>query len=270
VRELGAKVAIVTGAASGIGLAMSERFAQAGMSVVMADVESNSLLGAQKALRGRGLDVHACRVDVADEESVQALAEHVRLTFGTWHLVCNNAGVQFRGPNSWEEPFTLWDWILGVNLMGVVYGIRTFVPQLIQQNEGHIVNTISKAAFEVAPGIGPYAVSKHGVLALSLTLAKELAVIDSAVKVSVLCPGTTQTNISAAERNWPARFGAVPKRDDSAVEINERLSLRTAQGSTPGEVADLVLQAVRDDRFWIFPDPEYAESVRVRDIERSV
>lgn len=265
-RELRGKVAVVTGAASGIGRAMACRFADEGMRVVLADVENNALTDAESALQARGLDVRACQVDVANEESVRNLAAFTKEAYGAWHLVCNNAGVQFRGPNSWEEPFTLWDWILGVNLMGVVYGIRAFVPDMVARDEGHVVNTISGAAFEVAPGIAPYAVSKHGVLALTLTLAQELTAMDSNVRASVLCPGTTRTNIGVAERNWPLRYGAVPRRDEHALAINERLSGRTAHGWTADQVASTVLEAVQNDRFWIFPDPEYADLLRTRDI----
>lgn len=263
--ELAGKVAVVTGAASGIGLAMAECFGAQGMRVAIADVEHDALARAEARLRSAGREVLAVVTDVSDRVSVQALADRTRATFGPWHLVCNNAGVQRRGMLSWEAPAELWDWVLGVNLMGVINGVSVFLPDMVERDDGHMVNTASIGSFFAGRGVGPYTVSKYGVLGLSETLFQELGSIGSAVKVSALCPGHVLTEISTAERNWPARLGQPSTRTVRGEEMNAQADAHKArEGIEPAEVAQLVVDAVRDERFWIFTDSKYDDVLRTR------
>jgi NAD(P)-dependent dehydrogenase (short-subunit alcohol dehydrogenase family) len=260
VDALDGKVAVVTGAASGIGLAMVERFVAEGMRVVMADLEREALDRASSALRRDGYEVMAVPTDVTDPASVEALAEVTRSTYGVWHVVCNNAGVQRRGSLTWDFPASVWDWVLSVNLMGVIHGVRAFMPAMIDRNEGHMVNVASQAALLPVPGIAPYTVSKFGVLGLSETIYLELAELRSAVKVSVLCPGPVRTNIASAERNWLGRLGALPERDPAGTDLNQRLARIAAVGADPATIGELVVDAIRRERFWIFSHPEYLDA----------
>src|SRR5215469_10915747 len=202
-QEFPDKVAVVTGAASGIGFALAERFAREGMKVVLADVEGDALARAEAELRGRGATVRAVRTDVRQAGEVAALAEQTLAAFGGVHVVCNNAGVVvFK--SAWEHTLADWEWVLGVNLWGVIHGVRTFVPIMLRQGtEGHIVNTASMGGLVTGPFFGSYIVSKHGVVALSEVLALELARIGAPVKVSVLCPNVVRTNLMDSARNRP-------------------------------------------------------------------
>jgi NAD(P)-dependent dehydrogenase (short-subunit alcohol dehydrogenase family) len=257
VEDLTGKVAVVTGGASGIGLAMADRLAGAGMRLAIADVEEDALDAAAKHLTDGGAEVLAVPTDVSSSEAVDAFAGRVRERFGGFHLVCNNAGVGGHGFTTWDSPTSEWEWVLGVNLWGVVHGIRAFVPTLVEQNEGHIVNTASMAGLATLPFMAPYSASKHAVLAISEALHHELAMLGSAVKVSVLCPGFIKTRIADANRNWPGRLGTEPAHDDPASEVIEPLVRGLVDaGKSPEELAGQVLDAIREERFLVITEPE--------------
>ncbi len=255
-QQLAGKVAVVTGGASGIGLALAERFAAEGMKVVLADVEEPALRAAEAALTEGGAEVLAVPTDVSVAESVEQLAARTNERFGTAHVVCNNAGVA-GVHQAWEGPLSIWEWTLGVNLWGVVHGIRAFLPTLLEQGEGHIVNTASMAGVRPMPFIAPYVASKHAVVGLSESLFYELALLDSAVKVSVLCPTWVRTSIVEGDRNWPSRLGPRPETtNDTSRELAALGQQKTAAGLEPATVADLVVDAIGAERFWVFPEPE--------------
>lgn len=263
-REFAGRVVVVTGGASGIGLALARRFAAEGMKVVVGDVEAPALDDAVRALKDTGADAFGVVTDIGNAEQVQALADATLDRFGAVHVVCNNAGVG-GGGLSWEAPLSTWEWVLGVNLWGVIHGIRTFVPLLLQQDEGYVVNTASLAGLVAGPFMAPYNASKHAVVAMSETLHHELALMGAKVKVSVLCPGWVDTRIADAARNRPPSL--TPEGDSSALGA-DFLKTVLAQGMPPAEVADKVLAAVRDEQFWILPhddqDPRWVDVVARR------
>jgi NAD(P)-dependent dehydrogenase (short-subunit alcohol dehydrogenase family) len=251
------KVAVVTGAASGIGLALATRFAGDGLNVVLADVEEGALASAADMTRALGVETLAVATDVSDHEAVEALADAAVGRFGAVHVVCNNAGVS-SGADPWFGPLSAWDWVLGVNLWGVIHGIRAFLPILIDQGEGHIVNTASIAGLN--PGSGPiYAASKHAVVALSEELFKTTKLVGLPVGVSVLCPGWVRTAIMDAERNWPAHLGETPAPAVAADVLRPHYDQAIGRGTDPAGVADCVAEAIVSDRFWILPHPEWVE-----------
>ena len=262
-QELRGRVAVVTGGASGIGRALVERFANDGMKVVVADVEEAALAEVERALAARGAEVLCVRTDVAKAGDVDALARRTLERFGKVHVVCNNAGVSVAGP-MWEHTLDDWQWVLGVNLWGVIHGVRTFLPIMIAQGEpAHVVNTASLAGLSSNPFMGVYNVTKHAVVTLSETLAQELAMMGAPVKVSVLCPGFVQTKIIDSERNRPAALttSAARPRPESFEEL---IRAAVAGGIPPATVADLVAQAIREERFYVLPHPEIT-AARVRD-----
>ena len=260
--ELGGKVAVVTGAASGIGRALSDAFAAEGMHLVMADIEDDALQTAAKEVAEGGTKVLAVRTDVSDGADVDALAARAVDEFGTFHVVCNNAGVG-SGGTMWELTEADWAWVLGVNLWGVIHGIRAFVPRLVEQNEGHVVNTGSIAGLTSAPMMGPYNASKHAVVTISETLQRELALNASSVRVSVLCPGFVQTRIAESDRNRPEhlRNPVEPELSEVGRELMKQI---VASGLPPDEVARQVVDAVKHERFYVLPHPEMKSLVRTR------
>jgi NAD(P)-dependent dehydrogenase (short-subunit alcohol dehydrogenase family) len=262
-QELRGKCAVVTGAASGIGRAMADAFAAEGMRVVLADIEPAALEEAAAAVRVRGGAALAVPTDVSQAEQVQALADRAAAEFGRVDVVCNNAGVALSGP-TWEHTIADWQWLLGVNLWGVVHGVRTFVPLMLKQGgEGHIVNTGSVAGLTSNPFMSIYNVSKHAVVTLSETLQKELTLLGTQVRVSVLCPGFVNTRILEAERNRPTAL-----RNAGATErhptFEEMASAALAAGMPPAEVAARVVDAVKTGRFYILTHPEFGPRVRER------
>ena len=259
--ELRGKVAVITGGASGIGLAVCHRAAAEGMGVVMADIEEAPLEAAAEQLARGGTDVLAVVTDVSDGASVERLRDRAVEHFGAVHLVHNNAGVSVGG-TLWEVPEADWRWVIGVNLWGVVHGIRAFVPLLVEQGEGHVVNTASLAGLISPPLIGPYNATKHAVVTISETLLKDLRLVGAGVGVSVLCPGFVRTAISDSDRNRPAWAPSHTEgRVQELADIGKQLN---AAGIDPAEVASAVFDAVRDDRFYVFTHPETKPAVAHR------
>jgi NAD(P)-dependent dehydrogenase (short-subunit alcohol dehydrogenase family) len=247
------KVAVVTGAASGIGYALAERFARAGLHVVLADIEQDALDAAEQKILAHGVKTLAVATDVSDEAAVQALAKAAFDRFGAVHVVCNNAGVVSIA-DPWLGPVSAWKWVLGVNLWGVVHGIRAFMPMLALQGEGHIVNTASMAG--LLPGFSPaYDATKHAVVAISEDLYRSMNVAGVPVGVSVLCPGWVRTSILEAGRNWPADLGEAPPPAATAEVTSRYVERVIDEGMAPAAVADLVADAIAAERFWVFTDP---------------
>jgi NAD(P)-dependent dehydrogenase (short-subunit alcohol dehydrogenase family) len=250
------KVAVVTGGASGIGRGMAGRFAQEGMKVVLADVEDDALRRAEAEFREKGIDVLGVLTDVSKPEAVENLAQQTLNAFGKVHIVCNNAGVAGAWGPTWENTLDDWNWIMGVNLWGVIHGVRTFLPIMLkQEEEGHIVNTASLAG--LMPGAGIYGVTKQAVVALSESLYNELKLMNAKVGVSVLCPAWVNTNIADAERNRPKELaGTVRVTDQRQEVVSEIVRNFLKNGRSPTEIADQVFEAVRDDHLYIITHPE--------------
>jgi NAD(P)-dependent dehydrogenase (short-subunit alcohol dehydrogenase family) len=263
------RVAVVTGAASGIGLALAERFAAEGMKVVMADVETAALDRAAATLRATASAVLAVRVDVSRAEDVERLAGQTYAAFGAAHVVCNNAGVAVLGAVH-EHSLADWQWVLGVNLWGVIHGVRAFLPRMLAGgDEGHIVNTASMAGLTTAPFMSVYDVTKHGVVALSESMYKEFEATGAPIGVSVVCPGLINTAIMRSSRNRPAELAEEGKAGPMAQAFGQALADRLVTGYPPSEVADQVLRGIRRKRFYIVPaQPEIRQwaSVRAQDI----
>lgn len=253
-REFGGRVAVVTGAASGMGLALARRFAALDMKVVLADIEAPALDEAAESLRASGAEVLAHHTDVSRWSDVAALAEATFERFGTAHVVCNNAGVVTAGPVE-ELSLDDWSWVLGVNLWGAIHGVKAFLPRLREQGEGHILSTSSTAGLVAAPSIGPYNVSKFGVVALMETVARELQISRSKVGASVLCPGEVATRIAEAERNRPA--GMQHEESEAERSFYASAGSLVARGLEPAAVADLVVEGIREERFWILTHPAW-------------
>jgi len=256
------RVAVVTGAASGIGLALSERLAREGMRVVMADIEEPALAEAAQVLIGGGAQVLPVPTDVASSEQVDALRDRALEAFGAVHLLCSNAGVTGLGRSLWEMTRADWEWVLGVNLWGVIHGIRSFVPVLRNQDAAHIVNTASVAGL-VAGTLGPYSVTKHAVIALSEALYVQLLQYGSNVGVSVLCPGWVRTQILNSERNRPADLEP-PEPDPAWATAREVVRQLVDSGMEPAQVATQVVDAVREGRFYVLTHPEMNDAIRRR------
>ena len=261
--ELAGKVAVVTGAASGIGLAIARQLGNDGMRVMLADVEEPALAAAADSLADEGIESAATVVDVSDADSVQSLATATLDRFGSVHVVCNNAGVT-GGGLSWELPMSTWNWVMGVNFFGVVHGIRAFLPHLIAQGEGHIVNTASILGLLALPLGSAYAASKHAVVAVSESLQGELASIGSRVGVSVLCPGFVRTRLADAERNRPAMYSMVGEEPAGLREFTGATQELLAGGTDPAPIAAAVRDAIIDNRFWILTHPELNDYILAR------
>ncbi len=264
-QEFRDKVAVVTGGASGIGLAMAERFAREGMKLVLADVEKEPLDEATARFQAEGVEVLASLTDVSDADQMDALGAATLDAFGAVHVVCNNAGVA-TGGRSWELTTADWKWVIDVNLWGVIHGIRVFAPHLVSQDQGHIVNTASVAGLLSVPGLGPYSVTKHGVVTLSETLYGELVATGSKVRVSVLCPSWVRTGIFEADRNRPAA-DSNPETEEATKrrEHYRQLGALLLTGAmSASEVADRVFEAIVDERFYILTHADTTPAVRLR------
>jgi len=256
-RSLENRCAVVTGAASGIGRALAEKCASQGMKVVIADIETDALRIAADGLRASGAEVAEVQTDVSNADQIAELARRSEEAFGTPYLVFNNAGVALH-KRVWEYSKKDWEWVLGVNLWGVLHGVRTFLPPMMEAGEGHIVNVASMGGLRVIPGNATYHVAKFGVVALSEALSIELAEEGSEVGVSVVCPGAIPSRIREAERNRPLgeRSGAAPSYTRRRSAAGEDLSAVDA--------ADLILKQVCERRFWVFTHPELLGAVRIR------
>lgn len=251
--DVAGKTAVITGAASGMGLGMARSFAAADMSVVLADIEQERLDAAVAKLVGDGHRAIGVRTDVSDESQIQALAQAALDEFGSIHVVSNNAGIGIGGAVD-EMSLDDWRWTIDVDLWSVIYGVRTFLPILKEQGEGHITATSSMAGLLGGPVLGAYHVAKHGVVALMDTVRIELKIAQSPVRASVLCPGPVDTEITRSERNRPTDLAP-----HETSELEERfwtsLTSELAKGMSPDEVGELVLEAVQNERFWILTHP---------------
>jgi NAD(P)-dependent dehydrogenase (short-subunit alcohol dehydrogenase family) len=260
-------VAVVTGGASGIGRAMADRFAAAGMKIVLADVEEEALRNAETEMRTQGATVLGVLTDVAKAEAVENLAQKTLEAFGAVHIICNNAGVGGGFGPTWTQPLKNWEWGVGVNLWGVVHGIRTFVPIMLQQGtEGHVVNTASMAGLVSGPFMSVYDATKFAVVTISESLHFELAMQNAKVKVSVLCPGFVKTNIATSERNRPIHLqqGGEQQFSEAEMSFASMMFAGIASGTPPAEVAEKVFRAIQNEQFYILPHPEFLSMVRVR------
>ena len=262
--DLSGRTAVITGGASGIGLALAHRFGAAGMQLVLADVEDTALDSALSQIGAAGVDVAGMRCDVSDLEAIRALETFARATFGNVHLLCNNAGVGSGGLIAEPDDFDMWRWVIDVNLWGVIYGCKVFLPGMIEHGEGaHIVNTASMAGHASAPLMGPYNVSKYGVVALSETLSKEMLMTKSGVGVSVLCPAFVRTAIGSSRRNMPDALKA-GHGPEAAGDTQSAIDQMIASGIPPAEVADAVHDAIVDDTFWILTHDESKPAITER------
>jgi len=264
-REFQNKVAVITGAASGIGRAIAQRCAGEGMKVVLADIDEDNLATAETELKSTGADVLAVKTDVARRGDVEALARRTVEAFGQVHLLFNNAGVAAGGP-AWEATWNDWEWVMGVNFWGVLHGVKVFMPIMLAQNtECHIVNTSSMAGLVVGGGSAPYAATKHAVVALSESMYLALEQQKSAVKVSVLCPGLVRTDIANAERHRPEELRNPPVPLTPQMEAGlAAFKAAIAAAMPPVEVADAVFRAIRNEQFYILSHPEWMEGVQLR------
>lgn len=265
-KELKDKVAVVTGAASGIGLGMAERFAAEGMKVVLADIEQGLLDEAERDLRAKGATTLAVRCDVSKADDVEALAKRTVDEFGAVHVVCNNAGVSPPVGALWERSEADWQWVIGANLWGVIHGVKIFVPiMLAQGTEGHVVNTASLAGMVSVPWLGIYNVCKHAVVTLSETLYRELEATGGKVKVSVLCPAWVKTRLADADRNRPTELQN-PDREQTPQEqmIEQALRGFLDSGISTEQVAEAVVDAIKKEKLYILTHPDSMEAVRTR------
>ena len=253
--DLRGRVAVVTGAASGIGLALCERFAAEGMRVVMADVHPERLDAAAAALAAEtGAEVLGVPTDISSWAAVEALAAASGERFGAVHVLCNNAGVTLPGV-TWEYSLEEWEWVIGVNLSGVVHGIRAFVPPMLAHREpAHVVNTASIGGLMAFPGIAVYTATKYAVIGLSETLAHDLAGRAASIGVSVLCPGPTETDLRSHSR-------ALHPEGEDDLDANE---YEGVERIPPADVAGQVVEAIRSGRFWILTHPEYDATIEKR------
>lgn len=262
-KEFKDRVAVVTGAASGIGLAAATRFAQEGMQVVMADIQEDALDAAVATLRGAGHEVTGVRTDVSRYEQIEALAERAISAYGKVNIVHNNAGVVRAGTLE-ELSLEDWQWVLGVDLWSVIYGIKIFLPLVKQAGEGHFINTASSAGLQSTPNIGPYNVAKFGVVALTETLKLELDEAQSPIGASVLCPGAVATRICESDRNREASGFSAGVDSTSERTFKDMAGAIVNEGLAPADVANMVFAAVENNDFWIVTHPEWNEVMRER------
>lgn len=263
------RVAVVTGAASGMGLGMVRAFSAAGMRVVASDVRKEALDAAVADVRALGGEVVAVVSDVSRLSDVEALAEAALDAFGAVHVLCNNAGVGLFSPIA-KTSIDDWEWILGIDLWGPIYGIKVFLPLIEHEDEGHINSTSSLAGLIAGGAAGPYNVAKHGVVALMATLERELRAAKSNVRASVLCPGAVNTDIGRnSVESRRVRRGNPQVRSAEGDKLGAATVSTLANGMDPDEVGRLVLDAIREDRFWIFTDPRLLKHLQ-RQVESMV
>ena len=259
-KDLQGKVAVITGGGSGIGRSLAHAFAAEGMKVVLPAVNEVSMRAVEAELAEGGTEVLPVLCDTSLEASVHALAQATLDRFGAAHVLCNNAGVAGKG-DPWSGPISSWDWVIGINLYGVIHGIRAFLPIMQDQGEGHIVNTASMAGLVALPGAAAYNATKTAVVAISEGLFLELRGLGSPVGVSVLCPGFVKTNLVTSQQ-WQDRLGPEPGETTNPIGqlIQTMLTEGVENGVDPAGIAAQVLDAIHADRFWILTHPEMREA----------
>ncbi|HEV2673719.1 MAG TPA: SDR family NAD(P)-dependent oxidoreductase [Aliidongia sp.] len=265
-RDFTGKVAVVTGGAEGIGRAIAERAAAAGMKLVLADIDRARLDAALADFAGRGIEAIGLETDVSKADQVDALAALAFERFGNVHLLVNNAGVAHNRP-VWETTQADWDWVMGVNLYGVINGLRSFIPTMLKHGEeGHIVNTASMAGLLSQPGLAIYNASKHAVVTVSEGLHHDLTLRQSKLRVSVLCPAWVKTRIHQSERNRPAGPGTSPfdGLDPVASKVGHAIMNAVENGIPVEDVANCVFDAIAAQRFYILTHPAYKDAIKVR------
>lgn len=257
------KVAAITGGASGIGRALADCFGARGMRLALADVESEPLAAAVAELNAAGIETIGVTCDVADPAQVDAFAAATFERFGTAHVICNNAGVGGGVGRAWEVSLPEWEWTVSVNLMGVVHGIRAFVPAMVAQNEGHVINTASLAGLRGAPMMASYVATKHAVVGISESLVHDFTMANVDVGVSVLCPAFIRTRIAESGRNWPDHLGTnpAPPADSPTGGFIAQL---VANGLDPADYAAKVLDAVESNRFIVLSDAAHTGAIQAR------
>jgi len=252
-KEFQGKVAVITGGAAGIGRAMAERFAEEGMRIVLADIEADTLEKTAAEMREEGAVVLPVICDVSKKEDVERLSQEAVKAYDTVHILCNNAGVTAMG-FAWEIDLEDWEWVMGVNLWGVIYGTHYFTPIMIKNDDAcHIINTASMAGLTNGLNMSPYYVTKNAVVSMSESMHKELEAVESNVKISVLCPGWVNTRIFESDRNRPSGPVDMEETDAAALEFREMVAQYLKDGLTPEHVAQMVLDAVVAEQFYILP-----------------
>jgi NAD(P)-dependent dehydrogenase (short-subunit alcohol dehydrogenase family) len=254
------KVAVVTGGASGIGRGMARCFAANGMNVVVADIEAGPLAEVVAELERGGTSALGVATDVSKADQIDALAAAALDRFGAVHVLCNNAGVGVSDPVG-ETSLEDWTWTLDIDLWGPIHGVRTFLPIMERQGEGHINSTASMAGLYAGASLGAYNVAKHGVVALMASLERDLRLSRSNVRASCLCPGPINTNIIDSQRNREPEQAAQHVGTDAGVKFWDILTRTLADGMDPDDVGPLVLDAVRNDRFWVLTHPDMGRIV---------
>jgi len=260
VKEFSGRTAVVTGSASGIGLGIARAFARDGMNIVLADIDADALKAAKSVIETFGVGAITVQTDVSDATAVENLARQAEAAFGKIHVLVNNAGVAFHGTRLAEIQLSDWDWVIGVNVYGIVHGIRTFLPLIEKHGEGgHIVNTASTAGFRVSPGLhhGAYATSKHAVVALTEALQQELA--GSTIGVSMLCPGAVNTDLDASSKHRPERFGGALVRPE-----HQFMRAFMAKGLSPDWVGERLLRGMKEGEFFVFTNSSSREWIEQR------
>ncbi len=264
-KDLASRVAWITGAASGIGLALAHRLAAENMKLVLVDIEDGPLREAEAALTAKGASVLALKVDVGNGAAMEAATKQALDTFGVVHVIVSNAGVGGGGGPMWQISEADWKWALDVNLWGVIHAIRLLLPPLLASGEeGHVVNTASIAGLTSTPFMGPYTATKHAVVATSECLAKELELTKAKVGVSVLCPGFVKTKIASSHRNRPSDAPASTDPDGRGKQFAGVLDQLVAAGVPAEKIADAVVDAIRESRFYILTHPEMKPQVEKR------
>ena len=255
------KTAVITGAASGIGKSLAEKFAKENMQVVLADIEEEALERTVENLRHYQHRVIGIKTDVLVEDSIKELFAKAKEEYGNIHILCNNAGIGANSGNKaiWEIDKNDWDWVMGVNYQAVLHGLQTFIPHMLEHGEeGHVVTTVSMAG--LMPGAGTYGVSKHAVMALTEALSRDLQARGAKINASVLCPGFVDTNIDKSERNRPNHMN---KSEEVIPPVGaEIMSAMLRQGKKPNEVADIVHEAIKENIFYILSHPAWDDSLK--------
>ena len=265
-QDFAGKTAVITGAGSGLGLALARALAKEGAKLVLADINAQDLAAAEESIVALGAECTSTVTDVAWKGSVEALAARARSHFGRVHILFNNAGVAVNGP-LWESTEADWEWLIGVNLMGIVHGIRCFVPDMIEHGEvGHVVNTASVAGLITPPGFSAYTVTKHAAVALSEVLYQDLKARTTQIGVSVLCPAFFPSGITDSDRNRPAKLRNPDEAagdGDNAIEAIVRHAVERGKLSAD-DIARITLDGIRAEKFYILPHEKIKPSIEKR------